>query len=72
MVERRASIRRLRAEASQHACLRAETASVQAQEKIEEGKALFTAGNRMGAIKAFEEALEEVGIFLARDCLGAY
>ena len=33
---------------------------LQAQEKTEEGKALYAAGNRMGAIKAFEEALEEV------------
>eukprot|EP00192_Tetraselmis_astigmatica_P018905 CAMPEP_0117671922 /NCGR_PEP_ID=MMETSP0804-20121206/13617_1 /TAXON_ID=1074897 /ORGANISM="Tetraselmis astigmatica, Strain CCMP880" /LENGTH=252 /DNA_ID=CAMNT_0005480465 /DNA_START=58 /DNA_END=816 /DNA_ORIENTATION=+ len=34
-------------------------ASLKAQELTEEGKAFYTAGNRMGAMRCFEEALEE-------------
>mmetsp|Transcript_36915 Transcript_36915/g.94420 ORF Transcript_36915/g.94420 Transcript_36915/m.94420 type:complete len:252 (-) Transcript_36915:466-1221(-) len=33
--------------------------SMKSQELLDEGKALVTAGNRMGAIRAFEEALAE-------------
>uniref|UniRef100_A0A061R3X0 Uncharacterized protein n=1 Tax=Tetraselmis sp. GSL018 TaxID=582737 RepID=A0A061R3X0_9CHLO len=35
------------------------SASVKSQEYLDEGKALVVAGNRMGAIKSFEDALEQ-------------